>query len=480
MPTMLRQFWICCSLLCCCSFAWATREGDPDPKFNTGQNVTLTLPAAASSNPPLGVLGIYKSINIGDYVTAVFYKNSSGTNFSTALVRQLANGQPNPYFSGANSKVVLSDPGKFMTAMAPIAAIDSTVMVGYTTNGNSQIVVCRYTDQGLPDSLLTGHDSSGCIYFAAAGIGGPNANGLLARAVIVQPVDSKIVIAGSVYDVSTGVHSLFVMRLSASGALDTSFGNAGIFIYAYNLNGGKSNEANALKLDASNRILIAGDTQNGTGSNYDFAVLRLTPAGAIDQCTPSVVTFACAISFDFHRAGDYDDSASAIAIDSVGSIYVAGTAHADNSNAKATAVMRLTDQFLKYNFSQIFSQFTDFVDGTGPDDSPGIAIDAKDRVLLAAGKAGYFAATWRILGSGFSDPAYNNGSITEPGRVAVTKPPTSVVSGEFLLAQAKIFFDGNKPVIIALTRIYGSGTGVQLVLSRRLGDDTIFFDGFGP
>src|SRR5439155_1012471 len=106
-------------------------------------------------------------------------------------------------------------------------------------------------------------------------------------------IDSSglIVVAGSTYnDTSTRATKVdfAVVRYTASGSLDTTFGSGGKVTTAI---GPYSDEGNAVAIDGSGRIVVAGTTNSGTRAAFD--VVRYTTSGGLDTTsgiTGSVMT----------------------------------------------------------------------------------------------------------------------------------------------------------------------------------------------
>ncbi|MBX3618588.1 MAG: hypothetical protein KF891_01150 [Rhizobacter sp.] len=96
-----------------------------------------------------------------------------------------------------------------------------------------------------------------------------------ARAMVVQP-DGRIVVAGS--SASPAGTQIALVRYLRDGALDTTFGNAGKVVTPV---GTTSDEAYAVALQPDGKILVAGGSAQGA-SGIDFALLRYTAAGALD------------------------------------------------------------------------------------------------------------------------------------------------------------------------------------------------------
>lgn len=191
----------------------------------------------------------------------------------------------------------------------------------------------------------------------------------VARGVAVQ-ADGKIVLAGSQGPGAHQVLNAFVARLTASGALDRSFGTSGSgVLLQYPLGGGGAVTFNAVALDPAGGVVVGGGSTGLGPPQALFA--RLTCAGAPDPgfaggglaMLPAARTFigdplganAIAVAAGRHvvGAGEYQDSglksaalwgftsngapsftttapsggarASALVLDAAGNFVVAGT-----------------------------------------------------------------------------------------------------------------------------------------------------------
>jgi uncharacterized delta-60 repeat protein len=134
-------------------------------------------------------------------------------------------------------------------------------------------------------------------------------------AMAVQP-DGKILVAGSSSLPAPMVGAnLSVVRLGVNGGLDPSFGAAGKFLLASATTGGGS-AAGTVAVDGAGRIVLGGLIDGP--SSLDFAVVRLTPTGALDSTFGS----GGVASTDF---GGNDDGIREIFIQSDGKYLVAGT-----------------------------------------------------------------------------------------------------------------------------------------------------------
>src|SRR5262245_43372278 len=150
-------------------------------------------------------------------------------------------------------------------------------------------------------------------------------------AVTVQP-DGKAVVAGTFTPSGGGtVHDFALARLNADGSLDTSFGSGGRVTLDFGLTG-SNQQAAAVAVQADGKILVGGSVAtNGTGA-WDFALARLTAAGALD---PSFGTGGLE-TFDF---GGDDFLTGLVLQPADGKIVLAG--HSDQATAAVFVAARL-------------------------------------------------------------------------------------------------------------------------------------------
>jgi uncharacterized delta-60 repeat protein len=168
------------------------------------------------------------------------------------------------------------------TAVAPnLKGNGSIVVAGYAGDDGSHtgtsFAVARFNQDGSLDTSNFNH--AGTPGYIVQPIGTSPA---YARAVALSPQNggspAKIVVAGSA--VFSGTADMAVAQFKDDGTLDTSFGAGGTHGYVKQVVGSSASEALALALQGQ-RILLAGDSSNG--SNHDFALVRLKPTGAIDK-----------------------------------------------------------------------------------------------------------------------------------------------------------------------------------------------------
>lgn len=232
------------------------------------------------------------------------------------LARLDAGGQPDATF-GPNHD------GLFHSAFAGYAANvaqsgnGKLIYAGNALNGDAMIVG-RLTASGLPDTgfFLSGHRLIGSSALMSG------ATQSYVGEVLALP-DGKMVLLGAVL-LPGPPNQVFscVMRLSEDGSTDTGFGNAGrTCIAPPELSPTASQPLSGLVL-GDGRILLAGGARHAAGSGIDMAVARLSANGALDTSFGPQQDGWSFIGFD--QGGTMIDIAQAISVDGQGRILLAG------------------------------------------------------------------------------------------------------------------------------------------------------------
>jgi uncharacterized delta-60 repeat protein len=140
-------------------------------------------------------------------------------------------------------------------------SLDRTVLAGRTLSSNEDVVVARYTTGGVLDPAFSGDG----VVRIALGDGRDTA-----LVVAVQP-DDKVVVAGIT---STDLDNTgFVLRLTAAGGLDPSFGTDGVVRLPF------EGWLKALAVDGAGRLVGGGWL---CPDDCRSTLLRFTPEGDID------------------------------------------------------------------------------------------------------------------------------------------------------------------------------------------------------
>ena len=230
--------------------------------------------------------------------------------YDFAITRLDTNGYTDSSFNGGNVKYTSFAPNLNEGAWAvAVQSDDKIVAVGVSNDaGDGDFAVVRYESNGSLDSSFD-FDGQRIISGTFSG---------RARSVAIQS-DGKILLGGFQYN-DVNDYDFGLIRLNSDGSLDLTFGEDGV----RNTDIGNNTDVGySLALQADGKIVVAGTTYNG--SFYDFAVLRYTADGLLDT------TFSedgiQITSFTFGNAAAY-----AVAIQSDGSILVAGGATNEASN----------------------------------------------------------------------------------------------------------------------------------------------------
>jgi uncharacterized delta-60 repeat protein len=291
------------------------------------------------------------------------------------------------------------------------------VLAGYATYGNSgdkDFAVMRLNADGTPDASF-GSDGKQTIAFDQGGL-----NRDWASAVAIDAA-GNIVVAGTV-ERGGGSYEFGVTRLRADGAPDGSFGVGGKAVIAFDLGGNYDDEAKSLVIDAQGRIVVAGSASNAGGAHSDFAVARLTADGALDTSFgPGWIWTGAPYMPVVYRPGrtavEFGQGgwANGVALDSQGRIVLAGTVNVGGATQFDFGIARLTpDGYLDTSFGNHGLAWVDFWafgnGGITVQTANALAIDAQDRIVVVGQAQGAYLnpayAVTRLTADGVYDLSF--------------------------------------------------------------------------
>ncbi|MEN9630417.1 MAG: hypothetical protein RJA10_3645, partial [Pseudomonadota bacterium] len=254
-------------------------DGQTDTTFGNGGTVVLDFGGTLDSAAAVAARAD------GSLVVAGTTATGSGADF--ALARLKTDGTLDTAFGTGGKVVVPFGTGADRAHALALQTDGSILAVGESVEqGVSHMAIVRLRSDGTLDTSF--------------GIGGkvvvPSAVNATARAVAVQP-DGLIVLAGSIDD---GANANFmVVRLTASGSTDASFGSNGVVTVSP---GSGPDHATGIALQSDGRIVVAGYSTQGTDT--DFSVVRLNANGTLDESFSGDGKALVAISTgaDFARA----------------------------------------------------------------------------------------------------------------------------------------------------------------------------------
>jgi uncharacterized delta-60 repeat protein len=237
-----------------------TFSGDGKVITNSGGNFNDQVRALALQ--PNG-----KIVAVGDsHITF----GDPGTTFFVA--RYNTNGSPDITFSG-DGKVKTSFGNPSEALGVTIQSDGKIVVVGQTCTPNPgwicNLAVARYNANGSLDTTFSG-DGKQIVDFGRADNGSYGG-------VVVLP-NGKIVIAGRMFN---GTNSDFALyRLHANGALDTTFSADGRVNTGFGA--GTNEHTFGLAVQPDHKLIIGGQTCDASWANCDFALARYTANGVLD------------------------------------------------------------------------------------------------------------------------------------------------------------------------------------------------------
>ncbi|MFO1438783.1 MAG: choice-of-anchor D domain-containing protein [Verrucomicrobiaceae bacterium] len=232
-------------------------------RLNTNGTLDTTFDTDGRVSTTIGTLGeIARALIVqpdGKIIAAGY--SSNGTNDDFALVRYNTNGSLDSSFD-TDGKVTTAIGSSTDQGFAALRQADGKVVVaGSAAMTTTDFAVVRYTAAGALD---TSFDADGKATFTM-GTGTDVAYG------ITQQSSGQFIVGGD----ATGDFGL--LRLNANGSLDSTFGVNGRAITAV---GTGTDTCYAIVVQPDDKIIAVGRTFNGT--NYDIAVLRYTAEGRLD------------------------------------------------------------------------------------------------------------------------------------------------------------------------------------------------------
>jgi uncharacterized delta-60 repeat protein len=200
----------------------------------------------------------------------------NGTNADFALLRYLPDGTLDGSFGSAG--IVRTDFGTHDDkAMAMALQTDGKIVVaGWSFNGaNEDFALARYQSDGTLDPAFH-NDGRQTTDFTVS----PKTYQDYGRALLIQP-DGMIVVAGY-SDISMAKKIISLARYETNGDMDNGFGVGGKVTVSLNIVG-IGDVAHAVALQTDGKIVVAGSVHIAVYENFDFALLRLTSDGKLDQ-----------------------------------------------------------------------------------------------------------------------------------------------------------------------------------------------------
>ena len=238
------------------------RDGNLDTTFSGDGMVTTVIGMRNGAGQSVAIQADGKILVAGSSWS------DSGSEF--ALVRYNSDGSLDATFSGdgiVTTAIWMRDGGQSVAVQA-----DGKILVagGSWSDSGGEFALARYNSDG---SLDTTFSDDGIVTTA---IGMRNGGG---QSVAIQ-ADGKILVAG-ISQQTAGHFDFTLVRYNSDGSLDTTFSDDGVVTTTI---GVLADSAMSVTVQADGKILVAGDSSNGSSYYFDtdFALVCYNSDGSLD------------------------------------------------------------------------------------------------------------------------------------------------------------------------------------------------------
>lgn len=380
----------------------------PDNKIligghHNGDQLVLRLNSSGIIDNTFGSGGIYKSTVASGTVYTLLLKDDGsmyciGDDYTNnqsdySVLKLTAAGQLDLTFNNSGKKVIpLSDDIDMPSSAAVMS--DSSIVIGGNIYGNTLTGLAKVTANGATDSTFGDHGVQ-VVRIAPSDE--------LNRKILLQP-DGKILTLGEYYSYKS-INT--ILRYSANGKLDSTFGSAGAF--SFNNTFG----ANDFTLQPDGKIIIAGTYTDSGVENQSMAVMRITEAGKVDSSfngTGLLVLPNVVANPQTYNTGV--NNLTAVAIQTDGKIIAAGNLLTDatSTNGNICLVRILADGTLDNSYG-VNGRIVHSNINTGRDDVRAAQIQPDNKIVLLIGgmaasyQSNITLARFNTIGN--LDPSFN-------------------------------------------------------------------------
>ncbi len=255
-------------------------SGDLDTTFSADGKVMTTFTAGLASRAwDVAIQQDGKVVVVGDVEGAT-------TDMNIGIVRYTTNGALDKTFNLTGKKTI-DIAGNFDQGLGLAISPEGgkIIVVGQTCSGGGaecDLVIGRLTSKGVLDTTF---NTSG---IRVDDFGGGD-NGSFGAVAIQE--DGKIVVGGYMYNTTTSNYDFAIHRYTTTGKLDKTFNGTGK--KSVPISAGRNDAINGLAIQDDGRIVAVGQSCDSNTENCNVAMVRLTSTGALDtsfNTTGKVVT----------------------------------------------------------------------------------------------------------------------------------------------------------------------------------------------
>jgi len=238
-------------------------DGSLDTSFGSGGKVTTSISSGNDSALSVAIQSDGKIVVAG-------YKYVGTDNDDIAVVRYTDTGTLDGTFGSGGIVTTSIGSGKDWAYSVVIQSDDKILVAGYSYNGsNNDIAVVRYTDTGSLDSTF---DSDG-IVTTSIGSGNDSASGVAIQS------DGKIVVAGTA-TIPVNGYDFAVVRYNTNGSLDTGFDTDGIVTTDFFVHNDYGSE---IGIQSDGKIVVSGSVSDITDTYFEIGIVRYNSNGSLDS-----------------------------------------------------------------------------------------------------------------------------------------------------------------------------------------------------
>jgi len=415
-------------------------DGTLDSSFGSGGSVTTDFFGKSDTAKAVAVQADGRIVAAG---TAL--KSNTILSADFALVRYNSDGSLDATF-GSGGKVTTDASGNADVVASLVILPDGRLLVGGITfqesTDSNDFELVRYNSNGTMDQTFGAGGKVVTDFF-----GFPDDLTALAL-----QSDGKILAAGTTArDAEEELQDFALVRYNSDGSIDQSFGTAGKVATDFS---GHSSLANAIALDGSGKIILAGTASTGVSGNSDVALSRFNADGSLDP------TFGGGGKVTTDFAGNAD-GASCVAVQGDGKILAGGSriTGIDLNTYDFALVRYSTDGTLDGTFGSSGKTTTDFA-GLG-DFANAMVLQSDGKVILA----GYsYHSTGPATSITFLSLArYTAGSPAAPGfSLSFDQSPITVQRGSAAKVEVLINRTGGFSGDIVITPPDASADGIKV------------------
>jgi uncharacterized delta-60 repeat protein len=459
-------------------YSWYQQLKDPDGSNASGytsgtlfwsprtDQISQTLLDADGKEVSVGWAGTDTNDGAGNY-------SNHNYDYDCAVIRK-DNGVLDSSFSGNGKMLVTFSSSRNDYCTSLVIQSDGKIVVGgYVKNSSNlnQWTLARINTDGTLDTTFGGNSTgkmelSLCDITSACG----SMTGSSQLEEMALQSDGKIIAAGSQNEPDSS-SNYAVVRLTTTGALDTSFSSDGI--HAFDLGASNRDKLKAMALQSNGKIVVGGfnDTK-------DWGLARLNTDGSMDT------SFGGGDGITITDFGGDGDKAFDLVIESDGKIVMVGESNAGSSLdfaiARYTTAGALDTSFSGDGKVLVDIEKTNGGGGDGYDDAAlGAAIAANGNIIVGGYTSGGGDADWAtaMIVSSSTTPAITmaafgkfkkddaNSTIATHEDPNVTEVPGGYQSGDTMNSNHE--FDGDYDV-------NGSDRTFTLVLGAQPPTNVVF------